>query len=360
MIYKPYGSTGKNVSAIAFGGMRFANPGDIDANAEIVLHAHQQGVNYFDTAPYYCEDKSEDIMGAAFAQMDRDSFYASTKCGSDDGDEVRASLERSLKRLNLETIDFFHIWCIIRPDQWQRRKDKGAIAAAFQAKEEGLINHVVFSSHMPGGQIREIIDEGQMEGVTLGYCAINFPFRQEALDAAARAGIGVVAMNPLGGGVIPNNAERFGFIQGPDDPDVTTAALRFVVSQPAISAALVGFTTTEQIDQAVAAVKDFEPYPAGHIEKIKADIEEGFDQLCTGCGYCLPCPQELEVPKLMDTYNQIILEGNTDAAKGRLKWHWGIQAEVANECIECGACEQRCTQSLPIIERLKEIAALAD
>lgn len=78
---KKYGKTGKDVSVIGFGGMRFTKPEDIDGSAELVRYAHTKGINCFDTAPLYCEDKSEEIMGAAIRDMKRDSFYVSTKCG---------------------------------------------------------------------------------------------------------------------------------------------------------------------------------------------------------------------------------------------------------------------------------------
>lgn len=124
---KPYGKTGKEISVSGFGGMRFANPEDIDANAEIVLYAHEKGVNYFDTAPNYCKDKSEDIVGPAITRMKRDEFHVSTKCMPADGGEFRAGLEKSLKRLHVDQIDFFHVWCITSPDMWRQRVKGGAV-----------------------------------------------------------------------------------------------------------------------------------------------------------------------------------------------------------------------------------------
>jgi len=359
MLLKPYGRTGKKITAVSCGGMRFANPEDIDAAAEVVYYAYEKGVNYFDTAPGYCKDKSEDIMGAAIRRMKPGTFYVSTKCMASDGDELRKSLEKSLKRLGVEKIHFFHIWCIVKPEQWAQRKAGGAVAAAQQAKAEGLIDHLAVSSHMPGDQIRTMLDEGVFEGVTLGYCAINFPYRQQGVDAAAAAGLGVVTMNPLGGGVIPSNPDRFDFIRAADDPDVGAAAIRFNVSQPGITSALVGFTTKEHVDQAVAAVEDFQPYPAEHIESMKAHITSSFEGLCTGCGYCLPCPRGLEIPKLMDSYNMKILTDDDQGMLGRLRWHWNVSGDTAAGCSRCGACEAACTQQLPIIERMDDIAGIA-
>ena len=355
---KKYGKTGKNISVIGFGGMRFTKPEDIDASAELVCYAHTKGINYFDTAPYYCEDKSEDIMGTAIRHMKRDSFFISTKCGDADGDAMQASIERSLKRLNVEYIDFMHVWCLLRPEQLQERITKGAVGAALKAREEGLVRHVVASTHLSGEDIATVLDSGYFEGLTLGYNAINFPFRAKALEAAVKNNVGVVTMNPLGGGLIPKNAERLSFLKGPQDRNVVEAALRFNISQPAITAALVGFSSKEQIDQAVAAVENFSPYTAEHIEKVKLNITASFEGFCTGCGYCLPCPALVEIPKMMDAYNQKILEGKDQAITDRLKWHWGLSPDLAAACLQCGECEDKCTQHLPIRERLEAISRL--
>ncbi len=90
---KPYGKTSKDISVVSFGAMRFTSPEDVKSNADLVLYAHEQGVNYFDTAPGYFDGQSETILGAAFEQMPRDSFYCSTKCMAADGKHFRKSLD---------------------------------------------------------------------------------------------------------------------------------------------------------------------------------------------------------------------------------------------------------------------------
>jgi predicted aldo/keto reductase-like oxidoreductase len=358
MLYKTYGQTGKSVSVMGFGGMRFSSPQDLDANAELLLYAYRKGINYFDTAPYYCDDRSEDSFGAAIKHFQPGTFYISTKCSEADGGKFRESLERSLQRLGVSKINFFHIWCLLRPGEWEERVQGGAIAAAFKAKEEGLIEHVVVSSHLQGDAIRALLQREPIEGVTLGYSAINFTFRQAAVDAAGQLGRGIVTMNPLGGGIIPRNAQRFEFLRSPGDRSAVEAALRFNISQPAITVALVGFNNRAEVDEACAAVEHFTPYSAAHIESLRAKSLQSLDGLCTGCGYCLPCPAGIEIPKMMDAYNQQILAGGADAIADRLKWHWRLTPQDAAVCTLCGTCEDQCTQHLPIRNRLQQIAAV--
>jgi predicted aldo/keto reductase-like oxidoreductase len=358
MIYRTYGKTGKKISAIGFGGMRFPDEASVEKNAELVLHAHSKGITYFDTAPYYCQDRSEAIVGAAVRQMKPGSFYLSTKSGSSDGRELRASLERSLERLGVSRIHFFNIWCIQSAADWEKRKQGGAVEELLRARDEGLVEHVVCSTHMVRDEASAMLEEGIFEGVTLGYNAVNFPFREQVVNEAARHGMGIVTMNPLNGGLIPQNADRFDFIRTAEDPDVVSAALRFILSNPAVTSALVGFSSCAEIDQAVQAAATFRPLPLEHRTEIQRKITAQFEGFCTGCGYCLPCPQGLPIPRLMDAYNMRILKGPAvEHLTGRLKNHWSVDPQIAGNCTGCGQCEQACTQHLPIIERMQEIAA---
>jgi len=356
MLYKRYGKTGKNISAIGFGGMRFTNPKDLQQSADLVRYAHNRGINYFDTAPLYCDDLSEGIMGEALSSLPRDTFYISSKCSKHSATELRESLERSLERLKVADIDFFHIWHLMNPTDWQKRLQGGAIEAAIRAKEEGLIKHLVCSSHMQGEELSEVLNEDIFEGVLLGYNVLNFPYRSAAVEMAGSKGLGVVTMNPLGGGLIPQNPERFSFLTEKSDGSVVEPALRFNVSNPHVTSALVGFSTIAEVDQAVVAMENFTPDSPQRYAMLKRKIEASFNGLCTGCGYCLPCPVSIPIPKYLDAYNQILLnQYNRQAALDRLKWHWNLSGEDARNCTQCGICEERCTQHLPIRERLKDL-----
>lgn len=356
MIYRTYGKTEKKVSAIGFGGMRFPEPQNIEKSVELVLYAHAKGITYFDTAPYYCQDKSQEIMGHAFKQMSRDSFVVSTKCNETSAEKLRVSLETSLEKLGVDQIDYFNAWGLNSAEKWRQIQEQGALDEMIKAREEGLIKNVVFSTHMTRTEAEDVFDKNIFAGVTLGYNAINFPFREQVVESAGHRGLGVVVMNPLSGGLIPQHAERFDFIRTDDDPDVVHAGLRFVLSNPAVTVALVGFSSQKEVDDAVSVTERFVPHDAPHREAIQKQITEKFEGLCTGCGYCLPCPQGISVPRMMDAYNMRILEGpKPEHIVNRLRNHWSIGAEEAEKCTQCGACEKKCTQHLPIISRLEDV-----
>lgn len=364
MYYKQYGNTDMQVSAIGMGAMRY-DDADVKAQrfnkcAEVVLYAHEKGINFFDSAPFYCDDKSEEITGIALSQLPRDSFYISSKVnmgsygGTFSPDKFRSRLETSLKRLKVDYLDFYYLWCLLDLPSFHRQYD--LMYKSFeQAKQEGLIRHINFSSHMQGNQLEEVVATNAFQGMLIGYNALNYRFRQAGISAAHQKGMGIAAMNPLGGGLIVNNPEVFGYLTDGTDLNVAQAALRFVASHKEITVTLNGMTTKKHVDDAVKSVENLVEKPAAEIYGEYENKGLLLNNLCTGCGYCKGCPNEIDIPKFMDAYNEKIL-GNRIV--DRLKWHWGIPAAKAAECIQCGQCEDLCTQHLPIIERLSEISNL--
>lgn len=349
---RPYGDTGLEVTALGFGGMRFEKPEDIDHSAETVYHAFKRGINYFDTAPGYFDGKSEDAFGVAIKEMKKAQkpFFISTKSMKPDGSELRKELEESLKRMNLDRIDFYNCWYVLNLEDWEGRKRRGAVAEIMKAKEEGLITYPVFSTHLPGGDVRKVIEEGYFKGVTLGYSAINFPYREEGIKAAAENNLGVVVMNPLGGGTIVKNEDAFRFIKREEGQSIIEAALHFIWAHEEITVALVGCRNKSDVDDAVAAAATYERYPETDIEKIKQNITRDFNQLCTSCTYCDVCPEEIPVWKFVETANHVILQSN-EKLTPHLKLYWGADPRDMERCIECGQCESACTQHIPIMER---------
>jgi predicted aldo/keto reductase-like oxidoreductase len=199
--------------------------------------------------------------------------------------------------------------------------------------------------------------EGVFEGVLFGYSAYNFQTRQEAFDAIRARKLGAVVMNPLGGGVIPQHPELFGFLRRPGESTVA-AALRVLWDDPEISVTLVGFETVEQVTEALQAMDGYKPRTPAELEAVKAKSPDSFEGICTGCAYCDNCPQDIPIPEFMDAYNQKLLDktGMKDPIGERLYWHWDIERAAAGKCTACGQCESACTQHIPIIKRLKEIS----
>ena len=187
-----------------------------------------------------------------------------------------------------------------------------------------------------------------------GYNILNFPFRQKGLKAAHAKGLGIATMNPLSGGLIPQKADYFDYIRADEDKTVVDAALRFNASHDEITTVLAGMGSMEEVLQNCSIGDNLSKLDAKKLQEIEGKLFNSMDKLCTGCRYCEYCPKKIPVSKYMLSYNSHIL-GDTQGIFNNIKWHWGIKSETVKECIECGICEGKCTQHLPIISRLKEI-----
>jgi predicted aldo/keto reductase-like oxidoreductase len=358
MIYRDYGQTGKKVSLLGFGGMRFQHIDNHEECVEMMVRAAEGGITYFDTAPGYFDGKSETVFGKGFAELRKRSlpYYAATKTFKTTEDGIRRELEAQLRRLNIPTVDFYHVWCITTLGNWDGRKKDGILNTFRKLKEEGLIRHICVSSHLIQDEIETLLMEGVFEGVLFGYSAYNYRTREKAFNAVRAKKLGAVVMNPLGGGIIPEHPELFGFIMREGESSVT-AGLRFLWDHRDITVTLVGFRGKEDVTEALNAMEGYRPRTEEELARLKAQATTSFEGICTGCAYCDDCPQGIAIPCFMDAYNQKLLRKNgEEAMRERLSMHWNISPAEAGKCIACGQCESACTQHLPITERLGYIA----
>lgn len=359
MLYREYGDTGKKVSVIGFGGMRLKKEENDEKTIQILIEANNRGINYFDTAHDYCGGKGEEIMGLAFKHMSN-PFYISTKSMiQHDPDEsaVRKRIDASLKKLNVEKINFFHMWCILSMEQYARvMAPGGPYDGAMRAKEEGLIEHISISTHLDGEDIEKIAEDGFYDGITLGYNILNYSYRLSGLSAAFKKSMGIAVMNPLAGGIISQFSEKFEFLKENEDETVAQAAIRFVASRAEVSSVLCGMRSIEEVIENTQVSQKLSQMSVDTIHKIKNIVKEKLEDFCTGCGYCKGCPANIPIPKYLDVYNRYILSGKKEEIPILLRGYWGMSKKMAGECIGCGACEKKCTQKLPIIYRLGVIS----
>ncbi|MCL2568991.1 MAG: aldo/keto reductase [Oscillospiraceae bacterium] len=364
MIYRPLGKTGKEISAISFGGMRFRAEDynkDHQICADILLRAHELGINYFDTAPGYCDNQSQKIVGLAMRQIRGTRPYVSTKCGlwmAKTADEAYVRVQKACDTLSVDKIDFYYMWCVRTLDEYRQLTTPGGVYDGLvRAQQDGLIGHICTSVHVDSADIGDIVADGKAEAILLGYNALNSAYRGEGLRACQKAGLGVVVMNPLGGGLIPRQAEKFDFLKNTPDETIVQAALRFVIGHEAVTAALPGPGSIQELEECVSAVENAYTVTEETRSRVASHLKQELNALCTSCAYCEPCPSGVPIVKLLDAYNQYLLGRNVKELPNALEEFWGISAEDAAQCTACGLCEPLCTQKLPIIERLREIAA---
>ena len=361
MQYRPFGKTGKMVSALTFGAMRL--PKDHDESVELLRHALDLGVNYIDTAFGYLGGESEIMVGKAVKGR-RDQVYISTKnpCWKDwSPGPWRERLETQLTRLDTDYIDFY---AVVHGLSWESytehfSKPGGGLEAAYKARDEGLIRHLIMSCHdTPENQIK-LIDEGWLEGMIVQYNLLDRR-NEPALQHAYEQGLAVCIMGPVGGGRLAHPSERLAAMAGGPVTSIPDLALRFVLANPYVTTALSGMNTMQQIDENVATCSREEPLSAEELQAIRDATEESqrlADLYCTGCRYCLPCEQNVAIPEIFSMMNYHRVWGLTDLARqqyarlGPENKEGQLNAEA---CIECGKCEEKCPQNIPIMQQLKE------
>ena len=375
MQYKTFGKTGISMSALGFGAMRLpmdekGEKVDYEKATPIIHEAFELGVNYIDTAPGYCNEDSEVAVGKALKGW-RDKVYLATKNPIQDasGDNWRKRLEGSLVKLDVDFIDFYHMWGI-GLETFREKVDvpDGPVEAAMKALDEGLIKHLSFSFHDSKAQnMKPIIDSGYFSSVLLQY---NFLDRsnEEMIEYAAGKGLGVVAMGPVGGGRLGAPSKELRNIMGREVHSTAETALRYVLANPNVHVALSGMENAAMVTEnaKVASIKGtLTKDELANIERMMVENKKLSDLYCTGCNYCLPCPQKVNIPLVFQYMNYHRVYGITDFAKKEYAFmdtpfedrpqQWMIDRGYnAAKCTACGVCEKKCPQNLKIIEQLKE------
>lgn len=369
MRYRPFGNTGATVSALGFGAMRLpmtpdGEHVDEDRAIPVIRRALELGVNYLDTAPYYCKGESEIVLGRAIKGQ-RDRVYISTKNPLDNPDpgEFRRWLETSLRKLDAEYIDFYHMWGMnkVRYESMVAPPG-GRLEQARKAKEEGLIRHISFSFHDTPEVLEQFIDTGYFESMTVQYNLLDRA-NEAAIARAAARGMGVVIMGPVGGGRLAETSPEIRKLLPAGVSGSPELALRFVLSHPGVHVALSGMSTVQMVEENAATASREEPLSADE----RAAIARAMDQMaaladlyCTGCGYCMPCPNDVNIPENFKYMNYYRVYGLAEYARqayaqlGRPgSWIKGLKAEA---CVQCGECEPKCPQHIPIMKQLEEVA----
>ena len=374
MNYRDFGKTGEKISALGFGCMRFPeykkdekNFVDQDKVDEMIACAYENGVNYFDSAPFYCNSNSEAALGHAVKSF-RDKILLSTKCPCDKGmgpDGYRKHLETSLTRLGTDHVDFYHFWGINRGCFDDIILGEGLLEAAAKAKEEGLIRHISFSFHDDPKAIQYIVDTAEACGIPMEsmLCQYNLLDRanEEMIKYVGDKGLGTVAMGPVGGGRLAAPTDLYAKLTGKPSISTYELAFKFVLGNPSLNCALSGMQTLDMVQKNVKVASDDTAFSEEEWEQLGKAMEEvkKFSELyCTGCRYCQPCPVGIDLPRIFEAYTYYNVYGLKDHAK------WMYQDYVKNggktfaDCKKCGLCEKKCPQHLAIREQLEKVCAI--
>ncbi|MFA7467023.1 MAG: aldo/keto reductase [Desulfotomaculaceae bacterium] len=329
MQYRILGRTGLKVSVVGFGGIPIQRVSEAESVA-IINRALELGINFFDTARGYTD--SEAKLGSVLGKR-RDQVIIATKAISRTAAGMAADIQKSLETMGLDYIDLYQLHNVKDRQAFEQAFGPGgALEALKQAQKDGLVRHIGITGHIRSFLV-EALKTGAMETVQFPFNAVEAAGAEELLDLAANTQTGVIVMKPLAGGSIRD----------------TGLALRFILEHP-VSTVIPGMDALEQVDQNAAVGADLRPLTGSEretLEKLAAQLGSTF---CRRCEYCQPCPQGVDIPTvfLLDGYfTRYELQ---DWARERYR---GLKV-TAQECVECGECEEKCPYSLPIRAMLAE------
>ncbi|MBN2609667.1 MAG: aldo/keto reductase [Candidatus Fermentibacteraceae bacterium] len=370
MRYRRFGPLDWRVSALGFGIMRLphedGDPSKIleEQAAAMVRHAIDSGVNYLDTAYNYHEGESEVFLGKVLENGYRDRILLATKLpcwlveGSEDFDRY---FDRQLEKLRTDHVDFYLLHGL-QDDWWERLRGYGYLDWVERQMADGRIGHPAFSFHDRLPVFRKIVDDYRgwtMAMVMYNYMDVDYQAGMDGVRYAADRGLAVVVMEPLRGGLLgkePPDQVKQVFRESGIDRSPAEWALQWLWDQPEVSCVISGMSSMDQLVENLGSagrsgVGSMKGEEKELLIRVRNEYHARKPVDCTGCRYCMPCPQGVAIPRVLGIYNLGRMYEDPETAR----MHYSFLGEDHRppKCNECGTCMEKCPQHLDIIGLLR-------
>lgn len=367
VIRNQLGKLNEQVSRLGFGCMRLPTQADgkIDRGhtARMFDYAIQNGINYFDTAFMYHNGESEVVVGETLAKYDRSLYYVTTKLPVmmiRDMAKAKECYATQKDRLKLDKIDHYLLHGL-NAGSWKTVKELGLIDYMFDLKAKGEIGAVGFSFHDEYALFEEIINSAPWD-----LCQIQYNYLDENVQAGTKGyelckekEIPMVIMEPIRGGALAKLTddleEQFKALA--PDRSMASWALRWVKDHDNCKVTLSGMSDFDQVVDNVNTFSDPTPLTQAELAAIANTVkvmEERVGNGCTGCRYCMPCPNGVDIPAVFRNWNTYYKFRNFSMVERG--WNHLSEDSKPASCIECGQCEEQCPQHLDIRNDLKKAA----
>lgn len=360
---------GNDISLLGFGCMRFTSKAgriDMKKAEQEIMEAIRLGVNYFDTA--YIYPGSEAAIGEIFEKNNvRKQIKIATKLPHylvKSRESLDKYFDEQLRRLRTDYVDYYLMHMLTDDATWQKLVDMGILEWLEEKKAQGSIRQVGFSYHGNSDMFIKLMDiyDWDFTQIQYNYMDENSQAGRRGLNYAAAKGIPVIIMEPLRGGRLVRNLPPKAieiFEKYPVKHTPVQWALRWLMNQPEVSCVLSGMNSVEMIRDNAETADTCKIHELGEAEeKMLAEVVSAINAKmkvgCTGCGYCMPCPKNVDIPGTFAAYNRRYSDGWFTAEKEYFMCT-ALRTNItaASNCVGCGKCERHCPQHIPIREELK-------
>lgn len=380
MLYRKFPRCRHDLSILGFGCMRLPPAegqqvgGKIDEQKAtgMIWAAIDGGVNYIDTAYPYHNGESETVVGKALGEGYRDRVFLATKLPSwliTSREDMDRYLDEQLAKLATDHIDFYLLHGL-GGETWDNLSRLGVLEFLDSARADGRIRHPAFSFHDEFPVFREIVDAYPWTFAQIQYNYMDEQYQAgtEGVRYAAERDLGIVVMEPLRGGLLSGDvpAIRKHLQSAPVRRTPSEWGLRWVWDHPEVTVVLSGMSAMEQVEENLACAaqglpNSLSPEERAVVDRMRDTFASRVKIPCTGCRYCMPCEQGVDIPSCFMYYNQAYTYDAREKATGVYLWaldgsfSGGIPG-YASCCVQCGECEEKCPQHFPIREYLQDVA----
>jgi len=378
MQYRKFGKLDWEVSVLGFGAMRMPTTDGNRANIDkpeatkMIRYAIDNGVNYVDSAYTYHAGQSERLVGEALKDGYREKTILATKLPIrrvESADDLDRIFTDQLERLQESKIDLY-LFHGMNAMNLLKVREFNILKWAEGKMAGGNIGRLGFSFHDEYDIFKDVVDEYDnwtFCQVQYNLMDIDFQAGRRGVEYAAGKGLGVVIMEPLRGGLLakeppPSVADIWA--SAPQKRSSVEWALKWLWNQPEISLVLSGMSTIEQVKLNVeyagrSGANSLSTDETILIDRARAAYRGRIPIPCTSCGYCMPCPNGVEIPRVFQIFNDAVMYDDSERGKLRYRGPMGLKPEqMADQCIECGECLETCPQSIPIPDWMKDVHAL--
>lgn len=361
------------LSILGYGCMRFPTKMmaiDEEKVTQQIRGAIDRGVNYIDTAYPYHRGKSESFLGKALKDGYREKIKLATKLPhwmTDTKEEMHNILQEQLDKLQTDHIDYYLIHALNGPS-WNKAKQHGVIEFLNEALEKKKIINAGFSFHGELVDFKRIVDDYNWTFCQIQYNILDTHHQAgtEGLKYASSKGLAIAIMEPLRGGHLakdPPKAIKKIYESSGKEYSPAEWCLRWIWNHPEVTVVLSGMNDDTHIDQNIKAASNARPNGLSEnevetLDKVAKKYRELMPIGCTGCNYCMPCPHGVNIPGCFNAYNTYHMFNKFSLRFMYLFMHAPLttnDSSLASQCVECGVCENKCPQHLPIRKHLKSV-----